>query len=363
MAEISPAGSGETGTGVAVLPGSTGGDCHAYDGNQSGFGHFDSLIEVNMKNIRVAAVQVESISGKIEYNLAHASPFVEQARRQGAEVVLLPELLPTGFDMTDAIWDAGEAAAGPTVKWLKEQSRKHGIWIGTSFLEAVEDRYFNTFVLMNPQGEEVARVRKEKPAATEAYFFEGAPGSHVADTPLGRIGVSICYEGTLASTIRRLYEEGADLVLMPHSAPTPTCKGVLKPRDIQEYNDAVRSISSATARELGVPAVMANKVGQWKTKSPWPFPDEDSSFPGYSSIADSDGKVLASLGDEEGVVVADIALDPARKATSPPEPRGKWARPVPSLFRLFAIAETLGRISYMLSLKRRRIARRISQAD
>lgn len=312
-----------------------------------------------MRTIRVAAVQVESIDGNIEYNLAHATPFVEEARRQGAELVLLPELLPTGFDMSGAMWQAGEAPSGPTVRWLKEQSAKHGIWIGTSFLEAKEDRFYNTFVLMDPQGEEVARIRKSKPAATEAFFFEGTPGSHVIETPIGRIGVSICYEGFLASTIRRLHEEGADFVLMPHSAPTPTCKGVIKPRDIQAYIDSVRSASSATARELGIPAIMANKAGRWKTKSPWPFPDEDSSFPGYSSIADSDGNILANLGSEEGIAVADITPDPAKKAKGFSRPREKWVRPVPGFFRLFAISETLGKISYMLSLKRRRAARKI----
>lgn len=313
-----------------------------------------------MKTIRVAAVQAESVSGKIEHNLAHASRFVEEARRQRSEVVLLAELFPTGFDMSGSIWEAGEPSAGTTVNWLKEQSRKHDIWIGTSFLEAVENRFYNTFVLMNPQGDEVARVRKAKAAATEAYFYEGAPGSHVVDTPLGRIGVSICYECALASTIRRLHEEGADFVLMPHSAPTPTLSTGLRQSNIDEFNESLRSVSSAMARELGVPTVMPNKTGRWKTRLPWPLPDEDSSFPGYSSIADSDGNILASLGNSEGVIVAEITLDPAKKAKCPPQTYGKWARPVPGFFGLFVIPETLGKIFYLSSLKRRRIARSIS---
>ena len=313
-----------------------------------------------MRSIRVAAIQVESVGGKIAHNLEHAVPFIEEAKRRGAEIVLLPELFPTGFDLTEAIWDAGEASDGPTVQWLKEQSGKHGLWIGTSFLEAAGDRFYNTFVLTNPKGEEAGRVRKGRPAATETFFFEGFPGPHVLDTPLGRIGVSICYEGYLATTVRQLHEEGADLVLMPHSAPTPSLSAGLKQSQLDEYDRALRAVSSATARDLGIPAVMANKVGRWKIRSPWPFPDEDSCFPGYSSIADSEGKILAELGDEEGVVVADIALDSGKKARNIPQPHGKWARAVPSLFRLFVISETLGGIRYRLSRKRRKLARRIS---
>lgn len=316
-----------------------------------------------MKTLRVAALQLISKNDSIEDNLAHAEPFVSEARQHGAVLVLLPELYPTGFIMTDAIWKCAESSRGPTVRWLKEQSLKHGIWIGTSFLEAVEDCFCNTFVLTNPQGDVVARVRKSKPAATEAFFFEGRPGPHVIDTPLGRIGVSICYEGFLVETLQHLHHEGADLVLMPHSAPTPTCNAGLEPKDIEEYNSSLRSNASAVARELGVPTVMANKAGPWKTASPWFFPDQDSRFPGYSRICAADGSVQAELGEEEGVIVADITLDPTAKAEHPPKQNGKWARAVPEMFKLFAIGEIAGKIAYSLSLKRRRAARKISAAQ
>jgi predicted amidohydrolase len=123
------------------------------------------------KTIRIAAVQMFSINGQVDRNLSHAAPFVAEAEGKGAELILLPEFMSTGYELTDAIWEVAEPPYGPTVMWLVQQAVKHSISIGTSFLEAVADRFYNTFVLINPQGEEAMRVRKAQPAAIEAYFF------------------------------------------------------------------------------------------------------------------------------------------------------------------------------------------------
>jgi predicted amidohydrolase len=312
------------------------------------------------KTIRVAAVQINSINGEIDHNLAHASSFVAQAKSKGAQLILLPELMSAGYELTDSIWRSAEPSQGPTVQWLKEQAIKHSVWIGTSFLEAVKDHFYNTFVLVNSDGQESMRVRKRKPGATEAFFYEGFPGSHVVDTPFGRIGVSICYEGYLASSVQSLHQENPDFVLMPMSAPTPTLNKPIRQTDLEEYNAAIKTVSSNLANELGIPAIMANKVGHWKTKTPWPFPAEDSTFPGFSSIVEADGEVISSLGNQEGVIVADIVLNPENKTKQLPEMFGKWARRPPRLFKLFTIAETLGRLKYLLCIKRRRMARMVS---
>jgi N-carbamoylputrescine amidase len=312
------------------------------------------------KTIRVAAVQIDSINGDIDRNLAHAVPFVAQAKSKGAQLILLPELMSTGYELTDSIWSSAEPSQGTTVQWLKEQALKHSVWIGTSFLEAVKDHFYNTFVLVNPDGQESLRVRKSKPGATEAFFFEGSYGSHVVDTPFGRIGVSICYEGYLATSVQSLHREKPDFVLMPMSAPTPTLNRPVKQTDLEEYNAAVKTGASNLANELGVPAIMANKVGNWKTKTPWPFPAENSTFPGFSSIADADGEIISSLENQEGVIVADIVLNPEKKTKQLPEMFGKWARRPPRIFKLFIIAETIGSLNYLLSIKRRHMARMVS---
>lgn len=312
------------------------------------------------QKIRVAAIQAISCDGQIFKNLAHAEPLVMKARAEGAELILLPEFFSTGYNLNQDIWNAAEPSNGPTVQWLKDQSIKNAVWIGTSFLEARDENFYNTFVLVNDRGDEAIRVRKSKPAAIESFFYKGVEDKRVVDTPFGRIGVSICYENTLASTMQSLRKENADFVLMPMSAPTPSLNKPLTGKDIEEYNQVIKSLASDVASELGIPAVMANKVGSWVTNPPWPFPNEHSEFPGYSAIVAADGKVITQLANQEGVIVEDIILTPAEKARKPLTSYNKWARKPPRMFNLFMIPETLGKLSYFLSLKRRTMANKIA---
>lgn len=313
------------------------------------------------RTLRVAAVQMESRNGMIRDNLTRATRHVEAAAADGARLVLMPELMPTGYLLARALWDAAEPPQGPTVAWLRRQSKALGIWLGTSFLEADEDDFFNSFVLTDPRGEEVGRVRKCRPAMSEAYLFAGASGPRVFATPLGRIGIAICYENFLCDVVRALHAEAADLVLMPLSAPTGTVSWGFSQRDVDAFNAMVEDIPRRIAGGLGVPTVMANKSGPWRSPLPWPYPAQDSRFPGLSAIIDGDGTELRRLDDEEGVIVADVALDPARKAAAPPTGHGRWSRPMPWFTRVWISSEWFGSLSYALSGERRRRARAVAR--
>jgi len=302
--------------------------------------------------VRVAAVQMESKNGLVEANLQHASPMVEQAAREGAKLVLLPEFMPTGYIFTTAIWDGAEPSNGLTVQWLKESSKRFGIWLATSFLEADGEHFFNTFVLATPDGGEAGRVRKQTPAAFEAFFTKGGPGPHVMDTELGKIGVGICYENQLSYIPQIMYRESADLLLMPHSYPI-----------IGQMMFSLGELAPWYALLLGIPSIVCNKCGRWQAAYPGlPFYKADSRFPGLSTIADSDGSIKAQLKDEERVIVADVALEPGRKTRQAPQSHGRWADKGRWLRNGSRVVEALGGLWYTLSLERRRKALRISAA-
>jgi N-carbamoylputrescine amidase len=309
--------------------------------------------------IRVAAIQMISRDGLIHANLARATEFVKQAAQQGAQLALLPELLPTGYRLTQALWEAAEPRNGLTLRWLKAHSQRFGMWLGTSFLEAEGQDFFNTFVLTSASGEEAIRVRKYRPAVVEAYFYTGASGPHAVDSPLGRIGISICYESSLCHIVRMLHAQAVDLILMPHSAPTPTRGLFFSAKDLVNFHRSLQGRAQWLARTLGVPTVLANKAGPWKSPLPLPYPTQDSSFPGFSTIVDSDGTCKVQLGNEEGVIVADVVLDPARKVTSPPPCYGRWSHRPYWYSRLWVVIEGLGSLAYGVSLARRRRARQI----
>lgn len=137
------------------------------------------------RQLRVAAVQLDCQAGQIQQNLDHASRFVEGAAEQGAQIVLLPELMPSGYQLTEKIWDCAEPLNGPTVCWLTALAKQLGIYLGTSFLEVEGEDFYNAFVLVTPGGEIAGRVRKSPPASLEAYFYRAGNDPHVIETALG----------------------------------------------------------------------------------------------------------------------------------------------------------------------------------
>src|SRR5215470_12468105 len=255
------------------------------------------------RSLRIAVVQMQSGDHDIDGNLKRASAFAEKAAAQGAHLVLFPEFMPTGSYLYFDTWDSAEPAKGKTVKWLKSTSGRLGIWLGTSFLEADGADFYDTFVLTTPQGREAGRVRKQVPAEAEAYFFRGSSGSHVIDTAIGKIGVGICAESYYCFLASEMREQSADLILMPHAAPDMSESGGLP-------QPPGTRLALWYAKKLGVPVAMVNKVG----RSYKPPPNEIKGFyPGLSAIVDSDGTVLQSMDNKEGIAIAEITLDPQRK--------------------------------------------------
>lgn len=315
----------------------------------------------NKQTIRVAAVQLASENGRILDNLAHATTLIEQASKEGAQLVLLPEFMPTGYLLANAIWEAAEPADGMTVAWLKDNSKRLGIWLGTSFLEADGEDFFNTFVLSNPLGEVSGRVRKQSPAIWEAYFFRGESGSHTIETTFGKVGVGICFDNQKADVAGIMSRQSVDLVLMPHSYPVLSVSSWGFSKDMMIRD--LEKIAPLYASMLGVPVVLANKCGPWESSIPGPqlVKVAGSVFPGLSVIIDSDGSAKAQLGDEEGVIVADVTLDSSRKRHEIPPHYGRWIQPGPPQRALLRLVEAMGRFHYVFSSTRKNRARNLSQ--
>jgi N-carbamoylputrescine amidase len=314
--------------------------------------------------LTVACVQLACELGALADNLRRAMALVEQAAGQGAKLVLLPELMSGGYTLSEAIWDTAEAFDGPTTRWMRALSRRLGIYLGTTFLEAEGEDFFNTFVLCDPAGEVAGRVRKSPPASFEAYYFTAGNDRHWFDTPLGRIGVGICFENALYERYCEIFEGKIDLYLRPFSGASFEPKFPIRQRDADVLNAALRDGTAETARLMGIPVVMANKIGRLVTTLPAGFPPQDIEFPGYSAVADSDGKLLGQLGPGlEGVVVAMVHLDPARKNLAQvPRAFGRWTAKMPWWAFIWVLTQKWGEKHYARSQVRRTRALAASSA-
>jgi len=312
-----------------------------------------------MTTLRVAAIQVQSHDGAIEDNLARAEPLVAQAAAAGARLVVCPEFLAAGYIYDESIWKSGERRGGPTEAWLARLAAQHRIYIGASYLEADGDDFFNTFALAAPDGTIAGRVRKESLPAFEGWYFRSCELPKTIDTPLGRIAVGICQDNHTARFMRRIADASPDLIVMPHSAP---CMPVAR----ELVREGLAEIGPFYARELGAPVVVVNKA---RTRSETPVPGLPRvrlpmAFPGLSTIVDSDGRVVERLASGEGIVVADVTLDPARKRR-PAVPRGYWSRRPTTMPRIagafLVVMERLGKRAYARNPRRVAAARAVAQ--
>ena len=88
----------------------------------------------------------------VESNLERAGTFIERAACADAQLVLLPEFMPCGYLYDEAAWEAAEPAGSITDTWLVETARRHDLLLGTSYLEARGDHFYNRFSLAGPEG-------------------------------------------------------------------------------------------------------------------------------------------------------------------------------------------------------------------
>ena len=255
------------------------------------------------RTLRIAVIQMKSLDHDINGNLRQATTYADAAAARGAQFALFPEFMATGSYLFFDTWDSAKPSQGKSVQWLKSTSRRLHIWLGASFFEASGSDFYDTFVLTAPSGDEAGRVRKQIPAGAEAYFFRGEVGPHLISTAIGKIGVGICAENYYCFAASQFLKESADFIVMPHSSPDMSNGGGLP-------SPPGTHLASWYAKKLGVPVAMVNKVG----RSYKPPPNEiNGVFPGRSAIVDADGTVLKSMDDKEGIGIADITLDAARK--------------------------------------------------
>jgi len=175
-----------------------------------------------MTRVAMLQVKVDAIE-PVADRIARVLTATEQAAMQ-ADLVILPELWPTGaFDLALGVEHA-QAINGPLAAALGELAAATETWIhGGSFVEASPDGgFFNTSVLFAASGELVASYRKIHLFGFdvgEAAILEAGDQVVVVDTPLGRTALATCYDLRFPELFRRFVDEGATAVLLTSGWP------------------------------------------------------------------------------------------------------------------------------------------------
>jgi nitrilase len=249
---------------------------------------------------KVAAIQMTS-SHMVTENLAAAEALLREAKDAGALVACLPENFSfIGLKDADKLQVAEPDGAGPVQAFLSETARKLGMWIlgGTIVIRTNDaNRVANSSLLIDAKGKRVARYDKIHlfdvtiPGLNEQYRESNhvLPGRDpvIADTPVGKLGLSVCYDMRFPELYRELVLQGAEWLAMPAAFTVPT--------GLAHWETLLRARAIENLCYVVAPAQSGLHTSGRETF-------------GDSLIVDYWGQVLSRLAKGTGVITADIDL-------------------------------------------------------
>lgn len=239
-------------------------------------------------------------------NLDHQMKMVEDAARQGVQMLCFQEIFTTPYfcaEQQTRWYEAVERIPdGPTVKLMQEVAKQHGmVMIVPIYEEEQTGIYYNSAAVIDADGTYLGKYRKThiphvNPGFWEKFYFRpGNLGYPCFDTAFARIGVYICYDRHFPEGARCLGLNGAEIIFNPSA----TVAG------LSEYLWKLEQPAHAVANGYFVGAI--NRVG---TEAPWNIGE----FYGQSYFCDPRGQIIAEGSrDQDELVVADLDMDKIRE--------------------------------------------------
>lgn len=277
-------------------------------------------------------MQLDARIADVDANLESCERLGDEAGREGAEAIVLPEFFTTGVGFVEELADAGVAPDGEATELLRSLARRHGALVGGSFLCRDPDgEVRNAFLLATADGEIAGRHDKDLPTMWENALYVGGDDDGVIEAGGITVGAAVCWELMRTQTVRRLRGR-IDLALTgsgwwSFSKNWPLIRG----RERANHARAIRAAEDF-ALYIGAPVVHSAHCGELRCRMPWsPLPYRGH-FEGGARVVDADGHVLAARDRQqgEGIVVAEVGASLREPLREPPNrfwlhPRGAMA--------------------------------------
>ena len=244
--------------------------------------------------VKVAAVQTYPKIAKNEENLNKILSSARTAAKKGAELIVFPECAVPGyvFSSREEALLFAESILGVSTNKIAACCRELGVYAVAGLLEKDGDKCYNVVVLIGPEGL-VGKYRKVHLPflGVDRFVDAGDEPFRVYRTPVGNIGVHICYDCTFPESVRIMTLLGADIIVLPTNFPAGRDK-------LMDY------LVNTLSMENGIHYVVANRVGV----------ERGVGFLGRSKIIRATGTTLAEAGrDKEEIIYAEVSLSEARR--------------------------------------------------
>jgi predicted amidohydrolase len=265
-----------------------------------------------MNSVKAACIQVNA-SNDMDQNIQAAAGLACDARAAGADLVVMPENVSMmEWGRANILAKAQPEEDHKALQAFKELARETGLWIHTGSLSVLlseVEKVANRSYFLSPEGEVVAHYDKihmfdvdlgEGEVYRESATFSPGREAVAAQSPWGKIGLTICYDLRFPQLYRSLAQAGADMITVPAAFTRVTGKA--------HWHVLLRARAIETGCFVLAPAQCGEHAGGRQTY-------------GHALIVSPWGAILADAGEQPGYIMANLDLDQVAEA------RGK----VPSL--------------------------------
>ncbi|WP_160720354.1 carbon-nitrogen family hydrolase [Bacillus sp. USDA818B3_A] len=238
--------------------------------------------------INVSCLQMDIAFGNPESNYQSAENLIEKAMEEQPDIIVLPELWTTGYDLTRLELIADEHAQ-KTIAFLQSAAKKHQVhFVGGSVANRGEKGVKNTLLIVTKDGNVVHQYDKLHlfKLMDEHLYLEAGTEKGLFKVDDQLFAGVICYDIRFPEWIRAHTSEGAEALFVVAEWPAPR---------LEHW----RALLIARAIENQCYVIACNRAGS----------DPNNQFAGHSLVIDPWGKVLAEAGEKEEILTAEINLD------------------------------------------------------
>lgn len=232
-----------------------------------------------MKQLHVTLAQLVPKLGDKASNYEMIVKTMNEAKKQGSQLVVFPELFLTGYSIGEKVSEVAETMEGSYIRKIRELCKQLQINTVISYPESDgTGNYYITSSYIDDQGNLLGSYRKIHLFDQEKEYFTPGNSFTVIETNLGRIGLMICFDIEFPETARALKILGADFLVVVNANMHP----------YQMYHH-IFALSRAMENEI--PLIICNRLGQ----------EGDLDFCGDSMVIDATGEKILTLGNEEKI--------------------------------------------------------------